>query len=78
MKISPTENTELHQLLFENWENYDRWAPYFYEEFIKPQSLRLGRLAGVMTPNMINIADELKETFTEWVFTKLGEEKKSV
>ncbi len=70
MIISPTENTELHQLLFENWENYDRWAPFFYEEFVKVKSIENGRWVGVMTPAMVNVHDSVADAFMLWLKSK--------
>lgn len=31
MKINPTENIELHDKLFKNWDNYEKWAPFLIE-----------------------------------------------
>ena len=31
MKISSTENIDLHDKLFKNWDNYDKWAPFLKE-----------------------------------------------
>ena len=31
MKISSTENIDLHDKLFKNWDNYDKWAPFLIE-----------------------------------------------
>ncbi len=70
MIISPTENTELHQLLFENWENYDRWAPYFSQELVKVHSIESGRLVGVMTPAMVNVHDSVADAFIAWLKSK--------
>ena len=35
MRITKNENADLHKVLFEDWSNYDKWAPYFYKEFVK-------------------------------------------
>ena len=31
MKISSTENIELHDKLFKDWYNYDKWSPFLKE-----------------------------------------------
>ncbi len=70
MIISSTENTSLHNIMFDNSENYDKWAPYFYEEFIKPNSISSSRLTGVMTPAMVSIDDSFASAFIQWLKEK--------
>ena len=68
MRITKNENTDLHKVLFEDWSNYDKWAPYFYKEFVKENSIKV--IAGVMTPNTVNVNDSLKEGFIAWLKEK--------
>ena len=68
MRITTTENKELHKLLFEDWTNYDKWAPYFYKEFVSENSKKV--IAGVMTPSTINVNDSLDEEFISWLKEK--------
>ena len=68
MKITSTENISLHDAFFGNRSNYDKWAPYFYQEFVKTMSG--GRIAGVMTPEMVNIDDAYVNEFIEWLKSK--------
>ena len=68
MRITKNENTDLHKVLFEDWSNYDKWAPYFYKEFVKENSIKV--IAGVMTPNTVNVNDSLKEGFIAWLKDK--------
>ncbi len=67
MKISSIENVSLHDRLFNDRENYNKWAISFYEDFVKVHSKRIGRVAGVMTPSLISIDDDLKEEFFLWL-----------
>ena len=69
MKISH-ENTSLHDALFKNRANYKKWAPYFYDEFVKKYSNDGGRFAGVMTPSMVNVDDSYTKQFFEWLRIK--------
>ena len=48
MRISKNNNAEWYKVLFEDWTNYDKWAPFFYHEFVIENSKEV--LAGVMTP----------------------------
>ncbi len=66
MKITSQENVSLHDSLFTNRENYYKWAPFF-PEFIKIHTTRIGRVAGIMTPNMVNIDEELNGEFIKWL-----------
>ena len=68
MRITKNENADLHKVLFEDWSNYDKWAPYFYKEFVKENSIKV--IAGVMTPNTVNVNDSLKEGFIAWLKEK--------
>ncbi len=70
MKISNRENVSLHDCLFKNRENYNKWAPMFYLEFVKVHSNRIGKVAGVMTPHLVNVEDELDKEFFSWLQRK--------
>ena len=68
MRISKNENEELYKTLFENWTNYDKWAPYFYKEFVRKYSIKV--IAGVMTPCAVNVNDSLDQEFISWLNEK--------
>ena len=68
MRISKNENVELYKTLFENWTNYDKWAPYFYKEFVRKYSIKV--IAGVMTPCAVNVNDSLDQEFISWLNEK--------
>ena len=68
MRITKNENTDMHKVLFEDWSNYDKWAPYFYKEFVKENSIKV--IAGVMTPSTVNVNDSLDEKFIGWLKEK--------
>ena len=55
MVISNKENQDLHAILFDNLENYNKWASCFYDEFILIYSELSGSIAGVMPPNLVRI-----------------------
>ena len=48
MIISTDENIVLHNLLFEDYNNYNKWAPFF-PEFVHENSSK-GILAGILKP----------------------------
>ena len=64
------ENRSLHDALFRNRANYEKWAPYFYDEFVKKYSNDGSRVAGVMTPSMVNVNDSCTMQFFEWLRSK--------
>ena len=68
MRITKNENADLNKVLFEDWSNYDKWAPFFYKEFVKENSVKA--VAGVMTPNTVNVNDCLKKEFVSWLKEK--------
>ena len=68
MRISKNENVELYNTLFENWTNYDKWAPYFYKEFVCKYTIKV--TAGVMTPSTVNVNDSLDQEFVSWLNEK--------
>ena len=68
MRISTKENAKLYKILFENWTNYDKWAPYFYKEFVRKYSIKV--IAGVMTPCAVNVNDSLDQEFISWLNEK--------
>ena len=68
MRVSKNENLELYNTLFENWTNYDKWAPYFYKEFVFKYSIKM--IAGVMTPCTVNVNDSLDHEFVSWLNEK--------
>lgn len=68
MRITKNENVEWHKVLFENWTNYDKWAPYFYPEFVSENSQKV--IAGVMTPSTVSVNDSLDHTFMTWLKEK--------
>ena len=55
MIISKDENIVLHNILFEDYNNYEKWAPHF-PEFIRENSSK-GILAGQLSPNSVTIND---------------------
>lgn len=73
MKISPKENVELHDKLFKNWDNYDKWGS-FLKEF---QQQYKGKCNGVpavqLGVNMLYVNDELIDEFLAWVNNKIQE-----
>ena len=68
MRISNKENVILYKILFENWANYDKWAPHFYKEFVRKYSIKV--IAGVMTPCTVNVNDSLDQEFISWLNEK--------
>ena len=68
MRISNKENVILYKILFENWANYDKWAPHFYKEFVRKYSIKV--IAGVMTPCTVNVNDSLDQEFVSWLNEK--------
>ena len=68
MRITKNDNIELHKVLFEDWSNYDKWAPYFYKEFVSENSKKV--IAGVMTANTVSVNDCLDEEFIAWLKEK--------
>ena len=59
MVISNKENQDLHAILFENKENYNKWASCFYDDFVLVYSELNGSIAGVMTPNLVRIDNRI-------------------
>lgn len=70
MIISSKENAGLYEVLFKNWENYEKWAPYFQGEFLKEQSETIGRLAGFLLWSILKVDDACSQTFFEWLKNK--------
>ena len=68
MRISNKENVILYKILFENWANYDKWAPHFYKEFVRKYSIKV--IAGVKTPCTVNVNDSLDHEFISWLKEK--------
>ena len=68
MRNSNKENVILYKILFENWANYDKWAPHFYKEFVRKYSIKV--IAGVMTPCTVNVNDSLDHEFISWLKEK--------
>ena len=67
MVISNKENQNLHKILFDNKENYYKWASCFYDEFVLIYSELSGSIAGVMTPNLVRIDEDVKKEFFQWL-----------
>ena len=53
MIISKDENIVLHNILFEDYNNYNKWAPFF-PEFVRENSK--GVLAGELSPSFPELA----------------------
>ena len=70
MVISNKENQDLHAILFENKENYNKWASRFYDDFVLVYSELNGLIAGVMTPNLVRIDEDFKIEFFQWLEEK--------
>ena len=70
MVISNKENQNLHKILFDNKENYYKWASCFYDEFVLIYSKLSGSIAGVMTPNLVRIDEDVKKEFFQWLEEK--------
>ncbi len=68
MRVSKNNNVELYKVLFEDWTNYDKWAPFFYQEFVIENSKAV--LAGVMTPSTVSVNDSLDQQFISWLKEK--------
>ena len=71
MVISIKENQDLHAILFENKENYNKWASCFYDEFVMVYSELNGSIAGVMTPNLVRIDEDVNKEFFQWLEEKV-------
>ncbi len=69
MKISQKENQELFEVLFERYQNYEKWAPAFNQEFI-PKHCKKAAVTCVLTPRMLIINDSMIDDFTKWLRTK--------
>lgn len=61
MVISTKENQDLHKILFDNKDNYYKWASRFYDDFVLVYSELSGSVAGVMTPNIVRIDEDVKK-----------------
>ena len=70
MEISQKENQELFEVLFNSYQNYEKWAPVFNKEFIPEHSEKAGVVAGILTPSMLIINYSLIDDFTKWLRTK--------
>ena len=70
MVISNKENQDLHAILFENKENYNKWTSCFYDDFVLVYSELNGSIAGVMTPNLVRIDEDVKKGFFQWLEEK--------
>lgn len=70
MVISNKENQDLHAILFDNIENYNKWASRFYDDFVLVYSELNGSIAGVMTPNLVRIDEDGKIEFFQWLKEK--------
>jgi hypothetical protein len=60
----------LHKILFDNKDNYYKWASCFYDEFVLVYSEWNGSIAGVMTPNLVRIDEDVKKEFFNWLEEK--------
>ena len=70
MVISTKENQDLHKILFDNKDNYYKWASCFYDDFVLVYSELNGSIAGVMTPNLVRIDEDVKIEFFQWLEEK--------
>jgi len=70
MVISKKENQDLHKILFDNKDNYYKWASCFYDDFVLVYSELNGLVAGVMTPNLVRIDEDVKKEFFNWLEEK--------
>ena len=68
MIISTDENIVLHNLLFEDYNNYNKWAPFF-PEFIRENSSK-GILAGELSPSSVTINDIFVVRFMNFLKAK--------
>lgn len=67
MTISRDENIVLHNILFEDYNNFDKWAPFF-PEFVRENSK--GVLAGQLSPNSVTINDIYAVKFMNFLKAK--------
>lgn len=74
MKINPTENIELHDKLFKNWDNYEKWAPFLIE-FQQQYNSKCKGVPAVLGPTFLCVNDELKDEFLAWINTKINKER---
>lgn len=70
MRISKDENPDFYEKLFGDIDKYEQWAPFFYPEFVTKYSRMKGVVAGVMTPSLVNINDNLINEFEIWLSSK--------
>jgi len=70
MRISKDENPDFYEKLFGDIGKYEQWAPFFYPEFVTKYSRMKGVVAGVMTPSLVNINDNLINEFEIWLSSK--------
>lgn len=67
MIISKNENIVLHNILFEDYNNYNKWAPFF-PEFVRENSK--GVLAGELSPSSVTINDIFVVRFMNFLKAK--------
>ena len=70
MVISNKENQDLHAILFDNIENYNKWASCFYDDFVLVYSELNASIAGVITSNLVRIDEDVKIEFFQWLEEK--------
>ena len=66
MRINKLYNTDMWDALFENKENYYKWAGKF-SAWNQEMSHKHGKLAGVMAPASLIINDDCARDFENWV-----------
>lgn len=71
MKISSIENIELHDKLFKDWDNYDKWAPFLKEFQQQYKDKCKGLPAGLLGVDILFVNDEMKDEFMTWVNHKV-------
>lgn len=67
MIISKDENIVLHNILFEDYNNYNKWAPFF-PEFVRENSK--GVLAGELSPSSVTINEIFVVRFMNFLKAK--------
>lgn len=69
MKINSKENISLWEKLFQNEENYNKWAPYF-KEFIQEAAGRCHCIGAALTMSELTVNEDALEVFYEWLQEK--------
>ena len=69
MKVSNEENISLWEKLFQNEQNYNKWAPYL-KEFVQESASKCKCIGAVLTMSELTVNEDALELFYEWLQEK--------